>query len=181
MRLHALFAFAIGWALLGAGPSLAWTVQQHEAGGQATQVASQYDADGAYGLVVQCSEEDSTFSIVIETPVPWEADADYAPEVPVTFVIDGWNFVNVDFAFQNGDGRETIVAHEAGQLPAMETLIAAMRWAEQGIMVSFFETLVTLPIDDSEQALSVVMERCEGSAVDDSPSDARPVRPIRQK
>jgi hypothetical protein len=138
-----------------------WAYTQDGEDEDAVYIAFQHDRDGIeFG--VDCTAFMGDYSIYLFTDEHWEATTSYAPEVPVTFTINGTDHT-ATFGFEHNDKNELIVAeYEMDNADEVNALMEALREATGTIRVSYFTTSRSFEAAGVGDALGKVDEACWG-------------------
>lgn len=138
-----------------------WKTDKFDTGVIVSYTAVQSDAAEDYFLVVECIAPDQ-WNIHVESPIDWEDDASYAPDVPATFGIDGVEISDVVFVFDDRSFTEGIVAYAKGQERPFEALVDAMASASSTIDLGYFDKRASFSSQGSAAAIRHVRDSCGG-------------------
>jgi hypothetical protein len=138
-------------------PAFAWTQDSDDA----YAWGMESDTTGAFALVIDCDLEWGDYAIGIETSEPWQETTSYAPEVPVTFTIDGQAISTDAFRFVNRGGKVTVELYEYGD-DTFDTIYEALYKATGEIAVSYFDKSLRFASTDIAGVLDTVEFHCWG-------------------
>lgn len=139
----------------------AWAYTQDGEDDDAVYIAFQHDRNGVeFGI--DCTAFMGDYSIYLFTDEHWEATTSYAPEVPVTFSINGTDHT-ATFGFEHNDKNELIVAeYEMDDADEVNDLIYALRNADGTIGISYFTTSRSFAAAGIRDAFAKVDDACWG-------------------
>ena len=138
-----------------------WNTDKFDTGVIVSYTATQSDVAEDYYLVVQCIVP-GRWDIHVESPIDWEDDASYAPDVPAIFGIDGVEVGNVAFVFDDRSLTEGIVAYAMGQELPFDALRDALASASSAIDLAYFDKRISFSSEGSAAAIRYVKDSCGG-------------------
>lgn len=154
---------ALAAAISLAGPALAeegyWSYTEDGSGEDTMYVAWVSNARD-FEMGVDCSESFGDRSIYLITDEPWEDTTSYAPEVPVTFTINGTDSAHTFLFEKTSDNQLAIAQYEIDYVDEVPALILSLERATGDIIVSFFTTSVVFSAESIAGAMADMHGAC---------------------
>jgi hypothetical protein len=120
------------------------------------------DPSKAHALAYQCSSAWGDTYLAIRTRDAWDIAALYPQEVPVTFSIDGTDYSDLIFHYENNEGLISISVDDFEQTESFDTVLVALIAATQPIGVRFLDKDLTFPAAGVTDALNFAFTACAG-------------------
>lgn len=144
--------------------SAAWEFERQSeegfGGTEHTHIATVNAQNGAGKLQLGCKVGIfQVFSLTVHTGEAYDATASYAASVPLMILADETE-KGIPAVFGNRDGELVVEAGHAHDSGIKFEDVAAIRDASASLEVSFFQTRLSFPSDNAENAVGQVIDAC---------------------